>query len=118
MQNSEKERFIEALNNTKFSYKDKFQGAEKRRKKRIKEKVLDLHGYTSARAEEIVETALRNSKMSAVTQIKIICGRGIHSDKAPVLRGSVENTLKRMKSYFEKYFVDLNNNFTVMMRQK
>ncbi|PIP14359.1 MAG: hypothetical protein COX48_01220 [bacterium (Candidatus Stahlbacteria) CG23_combo_of_CG06-09_8_20_14_all_34_7] len=119
MQNNERERFKEALESMKFSYNDKFKGASKRnKKKKIKEKIIDLHGYTSSRSEEIVETALRSNINSSVTQIKIICGRGIHSEGKPVLKKSVEEVLMRMKKHYEKYFVDINNNFTIIMKEK
>ena len=52
---------------------------------------VDLHGYFSAEASEIVKNYLRRAKREGnVAQIEFITGRGLHSkDGVPVLRPMV-----------------------------
>ncbi|MGE3063513.1 MAG: hypothetical protein AB7T10_07775 [bacterium] len=119
MDNSDRERFEEALKRDKFSYNEKFKGfAPNKKRNGNAEKRVDLHKATRERAEEIIVTALKSNAYSKTAKIVLICGRGIHSEGEPVLRRHAEEVLLKMKEYYEKYSVDLNNNITVYLRER
>ena len=71
-------------------------------KKRLKryppvELVLDLHGYTAIGAQAKARSFIQNSKRQGFFTIKIIVGKGRHSDFGPVLPDVVEDVVKELK---------------------
>ena len=71
-------------------------------KKRLKryppvEVELDLHGYTSVGAQVKVESFISNCKFQGFFTIRIIVGKGMHSDFGPVLPDVVEDVVRQMK---------------------
>lgn len=57
---------------------------------RTPEHVLDLHGYTTSEAEEILRTLLKEAEHS---HLRIIVGRGSHGVNGPVMRDFVKRYL-------------------------
>lgn len=57
---------------------------------RTPEEVIDLHGYTTSEAEEMLHTLLKNREYS---HVRIIVGRGTHSVDGPVLGDFVKRFL-------------------------
>jgi len=71
-------------------------------KKRLKryppvEAQLDLHGYTAVGAQVKAESFIRNCKHQGFFTLRIIVGKGLHSDLGPVLPDVVEGVVKQMK---------------------
>lgn len=71
-------------------------------KKRLKrypppEKQLDLHGLTSAEADVQAENYLRHSWRNGFFTLRLVVGRGIHSEAGAVLPHVVEDLLVRLK---------------------
>ncbi len=71
-------------------------------KKRLKkypppEVDLDLHGFTAAGAEAKVKTFIQNHKREGYFTVRIIVGKGLHSDFGAVLPDIVEDQLKELK---------------------
>ena len=58
---------------------------------------LDLHGYTSIKAELRAETYLKNAFNSHIHTLIIIVGKGLHSEEGAVLPDVVENLLIRLR---------------------
>jgi DNA-nicking Smr family endonuclease len=58
---------------------------------------LDLHGFTSLDAEAKVTTFIQNSKREGYFTIRIIVGKGLHSEFGAVLPDIVEDRLKLLK---------------------
>jgi DNA-nicking Smr family endonuclease len=62
---------------------------------------LDLHGYTSAEAETAAEMFIQNARQKGTRTIRLIVGKGLHSEGKAVLPEVVERkiiALKRNKS--------------------
>jgi len=57
--------------------------------------VLDLHGLSSAEAEEALDRFIRDSRSRGLSKVLIVHGKGLHSPGEPVL-GRV------VRSYLEK----------------
>ena len=57
--------------------------------------VLDLHGLSSAEAEEALDRFIRDSRSRGLSKVLIVHGKGLHSPGEPVL-GQV------VRSYLEK----------------
>lgn len=119
MKNTDRERFEEAVRSGSFTYSEKFKGSKPaaRRASGV-EKIVDLHGFTRESAEDLIITSLKSNLHTKTGTIRIICGRGLHSQGEPVLREHAERVLKKMKDYYFEYTVDFNNNITVYMREK
>jgi DNA-nicking Smr family endonuclease len=54
---------------------------------------LDLHGYTSARAEAQTEAFLRSARQNDIRTVRIIVGKGLHSEGKAVLPDVVEKKI-------------------------
>ena len=71
-------------------------------KKRIKrypppETELDLHGYTALGAEVKAKSFLITSKQQGYFTVRLIVGKGLHSDLGPVLPDVIEDLLNALK---------------------
>jgi DNA-nicking Smr family endonuclease len=71
-------------------------------KKRLKrypqpEAVLDLHGYNAVNARMRSESFVYTCKMQGFFTVRIIVGKGMHSEIGPVLPDVVEDVLNEMK---------------------
>ena len=67
-------------------------------KRKADEDVLDLHGYTSTEANELLEEFLRKSVSAGLQKVRIVHGRGLHSqDGIGVLKKVVIGQLKKSK---------------------
>lgn len=71
-------------------------------KKRIKrypppEIELDLHGYTALGAEVKAKSFLITCKQQGYFTVRIIVGKGLHSDLGPVLPDVIEDLLNALK---------------------
>lgn len=62
-------------------------------KKEEPRKTVDLHGLTGVEAREIINRELLVSRKAGLRKIRIIHGKGLHSDTGPVLRGVVMEIL-------------------------
>lgn len=58
---------------------------------------LDLHGFTASQAEQKVEAYLRNAYHRKVFTLRLIVGKGLHSENGPVLPDIVEDKLIELK---------------------
>ncbi len=63
-------------------------------KKMKAQAVLDLHGYTSAEAEKILQKFLLDSRNRGYIKVCVIHGKGIHSEGESVLTKVVDNVLR------------------------
>ncbi|MBF0201816.1 MAG: Smr/MutS family protein, partial [Desulfamplus sp.] len=61
------------------------------------EEELDLHGFTAAQAAARTESWVRQLWRGGFFTLRIIVGRGIHSQFGPVLPDVVEDILIRLK---------------------
>ena len=52
--------------------------------------IIDLHGYTTLEAKDILDTLIREEKHH---HIRIITGKGLHSADGPVLKDFVKRYL-------------------------
>ncbi|MCA1793347.1 MAG: Smr/MutS family protein [Desulfobacteraceae bacterium] len=71
--------------------------------KRIKrypppEKDLDLHGYTVLAAEQKAGSFLTACKYQGYFTVRIIVGKGLHSELGPVLPDMIEDLLQKLKA--------------------
>jgi DNA-nicking Smr family endonuclease len=71
-------------------------------KKRLKrypgvEKTLDLHGYNALGAQIQAESFISSCKQQGYFTVRIIVGKGKHSQEGPVLPDVVEDVVKQMK---------------------
>jgi DNA-nicking Smr family endonuclease len=71
--------------------------------KRIKrypppEKDLDLHGFTALGAQLKARSFLITCKHQGYFTVRIIVGKGLHSDLGPVLPDTIEDLLARLKA--------------------
>ncbi len=84
---------------TAVSVKKKFPMPVKKRIKRYPpaEVELDLHGYTSIGAQVKTRSFIISSRERGYFTVRIIVGKGLHSDLGPVLPDVVEDVLKEMK---------------------
>ena len=58
---------------------------------------LDLHGYTAVAAEIKTRFFIQNCKQQGFFTLRIIVGKGLHSDLGPVLPDVVEDVVRKMK---------------------
>lgn len=63
------------------------------------EYILDLHGYTTSEAKEILRELLRDSNYS---YIRIITGKGLNSENGPVLPDFVKSFLNMHNIRFSR----------------
>jgi DNA-nicking Smr family endonuclease len=71
-------------------------------KKRIRryppvEVELDLHGYNAIGAQVKVRSFIHSCKQQGFFTVRLIVGKGLHSDLGPVLPDVVEDVLREMK---------------------
>jgi hypothetical protein len=57
---------------------------------------LDLHGHTADEAVHRSELWIREQQLAGVRSIRLITGRGLRSVGPPVLRGEIEELLRRL----------------------
>ncbi|MCG8615152.1 MAG: Smr/MutS family protein [Desulfobacterales bacterium] len=71
----------------------------KRRLKRYPppEADLDLHGFTAIGAEAKAKSFIHGAKLQGFFTLRIIVGRGLHSQEGPVLPDVMEDLLKQMR---------------------
>jgi DNA-nicking Smr family endonuclease len=72
----------------------------KRRLKRYPppEAYLDLHGFTAIGARIKARTFISSAHVQGFFTLRIIVGKGLHSEDGPVLPHVVEDLLKEMKN--------------------
>ncbi len=58
---------------------------------------LDLHGYTAQQAEQRVDAYLRNAHHRQIFTLRLIVGKGLHSEFGPVLPDVIEDKLVELK---------------------
>lgn len=80
-------------------------------KKRLKryppvEAELDLHGYNAIGAQVKTRTFIISCKLQGFFTLRIIVGKGLHSDLGPVLPDVVEDVLKEMKKQGQVIFYE------------
>ncbi len=61
--------------------------------------IIDLHGYTARESENILDDLFKDKKN---LHVRIITGKGIHSENGPVLRDFVKNYLNRRNIRFSQ----------------
>ncbi len=67
-------------------------------KRKADDDVLDLHGHTSSEAISLIEEFLAKSVASGFQKVRIVHGRGLHSEGGhSVLKTVVLNELKKSK---------------------
>ena len=63
----------------------------------LPEKELDLHGFTAVGAEIKAKSFILDCKLQGFFTLRIIVGKGFHSDTGPVLPDVIEDLLKVLK---------------------
>ena len=63
----------------------------------LPEKDLDLHGFTAVGAEIKAKSFITTCKLQGFFTLRIIVGKGLHSDTGPVLPDVIEDLLKALK---------------------
>ena len=63
----------------------------------LPEKDLDLHGFTAVGAEIKAKSFITTCKLQGFFTLRVIVGKGLHSDTGPVLPDVIENLLKALK---------------------
>lgn len=58
---------------------------------------LDLHGYTAAEAERKAESFIRNARQNGLQTLRIIVGKGLHSEGRAVLPDVIEDKVVLLK---------------------
>ncbi len=61
--------------------------------------IVDLHGYTTSEAENILDSLFKGKKNF---HARIITGKGMHSANGPVLRDYVKDYLQRRNIRFNQ----------------
>ena len=59
--------------------------------------IIDLHGYTMEEARVAVDELFDSNDYS---HVRIITGKGIHSENGPVIKDFIKSYLKRNNIYF------------------
>ena len=72
-------------------------------KKRIKryppvQEEIDLHGFTALQAQVRARSFVQTSKLKGLFTVRIVVGRGLHSEMGPVLPDVVADLLAEMKN--------------------
>jgi DNA-nicking Smr family endonuclease len=65
---------------------------------RVPDYILDLHGYTTREAKEILEDVIESGEYN---HVRIITGKGTFRETGPVMRNYVENYLRKLNIIFE-----------------
>ncbi len=88
------------LNEKRDKMKPVKQITEKKRLSRypLPQGQLDLHGYTAIKADLNVELYLRNAFRNGTYTVRVIVGKGIHSEDGPVLPDVIEKRVNQMKN--------------------
>ncbi len=58
---------------------------------------IDLHGYTSKEAEKRTESFIQTARWKGILTLRIIVGKGLHSQGKAVLRDVIENKIAVLK---------------------
>ncbi len=58
---------------------------------------LDLHGYTAAEADNATELFIRNARLKGILTLRIIVGKGLHSQGKAVLPDLIERRIIELK---------------------
>lgn len=73
-------------------------GSHKKAKKQIfPQAELDLHGLTGPQAESRAESFISSARQRGIFFVRIITGRGLHSNGPPVLPGVIEEKMTELK---------------------
>lgn len=67
---------------------------------------LDLHGFTAIGAQVKTRSFIQSCKYQGVFTVRIIVGKGLHSDIGPVLPDIVEDVVKEMKQQDQVLFYE------------
>jgi DNA-nicking Smr family endonuclease len=105
IEDMEEENFADLLEDSfkkSSSEKPKKKAAPMPLKKRLKryppvEAELDLHGFTATGAQVKAASFIHSCKQRGYFTLRIIVGKGLHSDLGPVLPDVVEDVLREMK---------------------
>ncbi len=73
------------------------------------EKTLDLHGFSAIGAQIKAKSFISSCKQLGYFTVRIIVGKGIHSDLGPVLPDVVWDTAKELKSQGQVLSYDWEN---------
>jgi DNA-nicking Smr family endonuclease len=65
---------------------------------RIPEYILDLHGYTTKEAKELLDDTIEGGEFK---HVRIITGKGIFRETGPVMRTFVTNYLRNREIKFQ-----------------
>jgi DNA-nicking Smr family endonuclease len=63
----------------------------------VPQEELDLHGYTAMEAESRAETFIRNARLRRLRTVRVIVGKGLHSNGKAVLPNVVETKIIQLK---------------------
>lgn len=90
---------IKAAISEKESPAQAFQAAVREQIKRYPapEEEIDLHHFTSGEAERKAEAFIRSAAYHGLKTVRIIVGKGLHSEGRPVLPDVVERTVAGLK---------------------
>ena len=77
--------------------KKRIAGHKKAKKQIFAQAELDLHGLTGPQAEARTENFIASVKQRSLSVVRIITGRGLHSDGPPVLPGVIEGKMALLK---------------------
>jgi DNA-nicking Smr family endonuclease len=105
---SDQEIFLDALGSMEKVFKDEWsedegKKAAPRRMKQVErgqvkpEDELDLHGMTAEEAADRVKIFLQRAVFNGLKTVRIVTGKGLHSDDGPVLRTVVERVLNHQR---------------------
>jgi DNA-nicking Smr family endonuclease len=81
----------------RYSRKKPLTLKEKLKRYPIPQGLLDLHGYTSVKAELRAETFIKQSYRNQLNTVSIVVGKGLHSEDGAVLPDVIENLLMKLK---------------------
>lgn len=58
---------------------------------------LDLHGHTAEEAAQKIDAFLRTARVRGLRTVRLVVGKGLHSQLAPVLPGAAEQKVVALK---------------------
>lgn len=61
------------------------------------DKTIDLHGMTKEEALRVVDITVRDMKARGILKLRIITGKGKHSEVAPVIPDAINDLLLQLK---------------------
>jgi len=105
---TDQEMFLDALGSVKKVFKDEWpedagQKAVPRRMRQVErgrltpEDEIDLHGMTIEEATDKVSLFLQRAVLNGFKTVRIVTGKGLHSNDGPVLRAVVEKILTHQR---------------------